>query len=245
MRRRHGIAIAPFEQRPRGVVGGQTGEIGRHVGIGQLRLGAGDHPHPGDAGVGERREHDDVVEHDGVGLQPRQQLAERRFRAYRRVDDRLPGRADIGVELIQRGQVEMRQVPAHEGLPGVRPPLGRGGGQVMLGKAVVGEQAGEAGVADEDRPRAALAQRLRDTDAVQRGAEARFRKESDGRRGPRSHLPFRSPAAAGRTGAPRLAACGRWLRDSRRCSRIEIRRRLELPAFELVEYGEMFPRRLL
>ncbi len=100
-------------------------------------------------------------------------------------------------------------------------------------------------MADEDRPRAALAQRLRDADAVQCRAEARFRKQRDGRS--RRGIICRSARAAmaGRTGAPRLAACGRWLRDNRRCSRIRSAAASNCLRLELVEYGEMFARRLL
>ena len=95
-------------------------------------------------------QHDDIVEHDSVRLQPRQQLAQRRLGIDRSVDDRLPGRCDIGFELVDRAQPEMRQMPAHEGLP-VALPLAVAqrvvGWQLVFLKTVVGEDAGKAGMA--------------------------------------------------------------------------------------------------
>ena len=81
-------------------------------------------------------------------------------------------------------QPEMRQMAPDEGLP-VALPLAVGeravGRQMVLLEAVVGEHAGEAGMADEHRPRAARPQRLRDADAIQRRAEAGLREKRDGR----------------------------------------------------------------
>ena len=81
MRRRDGREIARSRtRRGRPVIGREAGEIGRHGGVGQLGLGAGDDAHPRAAGGGDRRKHHDIVEHDRVGLQPRQQLPQRRLR---------------------------------------------------------------------------------------------------------------------------------------------------------------------
>ncbi|BAB50900.1 msr8648 [Mesorhizobium japonicum MAFF 303099] len=80
----------------------------------------------------------------------------------------------------------MRQVPAHEGLP-VALALAVAqrlvGRQLVFLETIVGKDPGETGMADEDGPRALRAQRLRDADAIQRGAEACFGKQRDGRAG--------------------------------------------------------------
>ena len=62
-------------------------------------------------------------------------------------------------------------------------------------------------------PRAALAQCLGDADAIQRGAEACLGKQGDRRGAVELQIILMDPRSGG---APRLAACGRWLRESRR-----------------------------
>ncbi len=110
-------------------------------------------------------------------------LAQRCLGPDRRVDDRLPGRRDVGLDLIDRAHVEMRQVALDEVLPvAVRVARRVGGRQVVFLETVVGEHAGKAAVADEDRPGAAVAQRLGDADAVEGRAEGSFGEERDRRR---------------------------------------------------------------
>ena len=100
-------------------------------------------------------------------------------------------------------------------------------------------------MADEHRPRAALAQGLRDADAIERGAEARFRKQRDGRsvRATSSAVPLARHGEQGRR-----AAAGRLRPLAARQPQMhpqQIGGDLVLPAFELVEDGEMLARRLL
>ena len=102
-------------------------------------------------------------------------------------------------------------------------------------------------MADEDRPRAARAQRLRDADAIQRGAEAGFR-ETGRWSGWRRASSCRSARPADHAEQRRRAAAGRLRPLAARQPQMhpqQIGRDLELPAFELVEYGEMLARRLL
>nr|WP_245264439.1 hypothetical protein [Mesorhizobium sp. LNJC405B00] len=124
-------------------------------------------------------------------------MAQRRLGVDGGVDDRLPGRRDIGLELVDRAQPEMRQVPAHEGLPialavAVAQRLIRR--QMVFLEAIVGKDAGEAGMADEDGASAPCAQCLCDTDAIQRGAETGFGKQRDGRAGFTRQLFLFNPA---------------------------------------------------
>ncbi len=159
-----------------------AGKVRRHIGIGDLGLGAGDDPHPGHARPQDRGKHDHVVENDHRRLEPGDQLLQGALGAYRGVDDRIPGRRDIGVYLRERRQPERVPMALYEGVP-IGGRLGRlvgGRRDRILLKAVRREDAAEAGVANEDRFGAQAAQLLGDPDAVQCGAVAGLGKECDG-----------------------------------------------------------------
>ena len=184
MGRSDGRQIARLERGAgRLVVGREAGEIGRHAGVGQLGLGAGDDADPGQPAAAIAGNITTLSSTIASGVKPRQQLPQRRFGGDRGVDDRLPGRRHIGLELVDRAQLEMRQMALDESLP-VALALAVGerlvGRQVMLLEAVVGKHARKAGMADEHRPRPARPQGLRDADAIERRAKAGFRKQGDG-----------------------------------------------------------------
>jgi hypothetical protein len=115
-----------------------------------------DDAHPRTAGALDGREQDHVVDRDQVRLDALQVGIQRVFGDDRGIDDRFPHRDDIGRQLVDRRQAEMRLLLGDE----VRPELGdllvrHAAGHVdqVLLEAVFLEHALEPTVADEDRVR--------------------------------------------------------------------------------------------
>jgi hypothetical protein len=244
-----GIDIAGLEGMAAvGVLCRKSREIGRHGGIGQFGFRAGHHPHPWAAGIGQRREHGDIVEHDGIRVKLRQKLAERRLGLDDRIDDRLPGRRDIGLDLIDRVEPEMRQMPFHESLPVVLPlALGQPvvGGQLVFLETVVGEDTGKPGVTDEDGTGATRLQRLGDADAIQRGAETGFRKQGDGGTRAACHGTSVRPADGAEQGwRPATGRMRTLVARNTQMRAQKVGSDLKLAALEVIENTEMLVRGL-
>src|SRR5207245_3775541 len=85
--------------------------------VGDLVLTARDDPDPRAAGPLDRREQDDVVDTDEVGPDLRERAPELLLDVDGAVDDRIPDRDDVGRELLDRREAEVRQVGGDEVLP--------------------------------------------------------------------------------------------------------------------------------
>jgi hypothetical protein len=113
-----GGAVGVPEVGPAGaVLGRQAGEDRRQVGVLDLQRVAGVDPGPRAAGGEERREGDDVVTGDEVGLQLAEDLRQSLVDVLGPVDQRLEGGRDELAELRGRRPAEDRRRVADEVLP--------------------------------------------------------------------------------------------------------------------------------
>ena len=84
------------------LIGAQTArKIGRYFWVGQFCLSAGHHPHPRHASIGNGRKLNHIVKDNDVRLQLIYQLFQWFLGANSRIDNRIPGRANIVFDLIK------------------------------------------------------------------------------------------------------------------------------------------------
>ena len=195
----HAAVLVPELLPARAVVRGIAGEDRRQLRVGHLERVAGRDPHPRAVGRDHGREADDVVLDDHVGTQLVEDLAEAVVDVLRPAHERLPGRADEALELLDRGLAEHRARVADEVLPELaRLLLGLGGRlephQPLL-EALLLERAGERLLDHEDHPVPAPPQRVADPHAVVRGPVGPLREEDDRAHGSDPGQPA-APAAA-------------------------------------------------
>ena len=159
------------EGRPGRAVGLRIArEHGRQRRVGHLERIAGDDAHPAAAARGERREGDDVVLDDHVGLELVDDLEQPVVHVARAVAERLERRRDELAELLDRRLAEDRRRVVDEvdpELPGHLFLLGwRAEAHEALLEAARLERAGERLLEDEDDAVPALAQHGADARAV-------------------------------------------------------------------------------
>jgi hypothetical protein len=113
-----GVTVGGPERLPAAAVGArQAGEGGRYLGVLDLGRVAGGDPGPGPAAGEQRREADDVVLDDEVGLQLVDDLAQALVDVASPVDERLEGRGDELGQLLGGRFAEDRGGVADEVLP--------------------------------------------------------------------------------------------------------------------------------
>ena len=129
------------------------------------------------------------------GRDPVEDLAQLRLAVHRAVDQRLPGRLDERLELLDRGLAELRRGVADEvlpELPGVlarpRPSARRREVDQVLLEAECGEPAPPRRLGREDHPVPPAPQYVADADAVVGRPVRRLGHEQDGQRDVRHRL---------------------------------------------------------
>ena len=180
---------------PAGAIGFRVArEHGRQRRVGHLEWVAGDDAHPAAATGGERRERDDVVLDDHVGVELVDDLEQAPVHVARAVAERLERRCDELAELLDRGLAEDRGRVVDEvdpELPGHLLLLRRRAeAHEPLLESTRLERAGERLLEDEDDAVPALAQHGPDAGAVVGRPVGALREEDD-----RRHRPQPAPGS--------------------------------------------------
>ena len=173
---------------PAGAVAGRiAGEDRRDVRILHLERVARDDARPRPPGVVDRREADDVVLDDHVGLDLVEDLAQPIVDVARAVAERAPGRLDELRELLDRRLAEDRRGVADEVLPELAGLLldlrRRSEAHEALLESLRLEASRERLLDHEDDAMAALDEHLADPDAVVRRPVGALGEEDDGAHG--------------------------------------------------------------
>ena len=185
-----GAVILRTESPPLAIVGGGKAREGRRKRRPlHLEWVAGDNADEGGATCHKCRKAQDVVFDNDIWLHPRDDVAQLRLAVHRAVDERLPGRLDEALELLDRRLAELRRGVADEVLPeltGIRLRLaGRDLGcgseidEILL-EPQQRELALPRGLRREHDAVAPFEQYLADADALIRRAVGRFGHEQDG-----------------------------------------------------------------
>jgi len=158
----------------------------RNVRILDLVFRAGNDPHPGllvVPGIAlDRREQDDIVDADDIGLHLGKHAGQILLRPFRRLDDHLPAALHVIVDLVVGALAEIGDVAVDE----IHPELGHflrrhGLGQIdrMRLEAIAPVDIEKAGVRQEHHLVAEFLQGLADANRIQRRPEGGFGEKGD------------------------------------------------------------------